>query len=397
MMTTDDKIQAFRKEFKIFSDGLKGEKNNLQSVHTPFALCHEIVGKLHEYTSFEGKTFCCLNLEFVETLMIDFSVPSNKIWFVTDCKKKAMIAKEHSRYNGVNVVCKNFLNWRIKMKFDCMIGNPPYQNGSDDKSAVSSQLWDKFVIKSLSGCKTNCIDGGYLVLVHPSPWRKPGSDLYKIMTKRQLKWLDIHGQTDGIAHFDCATRYDWYVLQNKDNQGAKTQIKDENGKVAWINLSDWDFLPNCHYNSVEKLLAKNNDARCEVIYDRAAYGADKQWISNIETAEYKHPCVHMMTKGTPLKLFYSNTTNHGHFGVSKVIINLTGATLCCFVDDKGEYGMTQWMFGIKIVSKLEGEQIKQALMSDEFKKIWQATQWLSMTREWRIFQSFKKDFWKAFV
>ena len=59
--------------------------------------------------------------------------------------------------------------------------------------------------------------------------------------------------------------------------------------------------------------------------------------------------------------------------------------------------MTQLTFGIKIDSKEEGEKIKEALMSEKFQKIWRATQWLSMTREWRIFKYFKKDFWKEFI
>lgn len=302
------------------------------------------------------------------------------------------------------------------MKFDVVVGNPPFQSNKE-KSAVSSRLWDKFVYKALAVCK----EDGYISLIHPSPWRKPNNVLYTEFAKRKLKYLEIHNLKDGLKTFSCSTRYDWYILQNSKNDGGKSIVKDENGKVKKIDMSEWDFLPNCDYDLFESLLAKKDEKKCEilfsysgyetrkpwmsktktkgseVIYSRSAYGYDKKWVAKTETKEYKYPCVYMMTKKNPLILSWSNTNQKGHFGVPKVIINLMGATLCCLVDYAGEYGMTQWAFGIEIESKEEGEKIKKAVMSEEFKKIWKATQWLSMTREWRIFNSFRADFWKEFI
>ena len=278
-----------------------------------------------------------------------------------------------------------------KRKFDVIVGNPPYQSG-DEKSAVSSQLWDKFVAKAFSICK----EGGYISLIHPSPWRKPESKLYDEFRNRQLKYLEIHNQQDGLKTFNCATRYDWYILKNEKGNNSKIIVKDENEEEISINMYEWDFLPNCNYLLFDKIMAKEGEEKCEAMY---SYDCDvrKPWMSKIQTKEHKYPCVTMMTKAIPITLFWSNTKDKGHFGIPKVIINLTGATLCYLIDDKGEYGMTQWTFGIKIDSKEEGEKIKEALMSEKFEKVWKASQWLSMTREWRVFASFRKDFWKEFV
>lgn len=278
------------------------------------------------------------------------------------------------------------------MKFNSIIGNPPYQNGTNDKSAVSSQLWDKFVNLSLSLLEKD----GYLCMIHPSSWRKPEHKLYNCLKAKQFKYLEIHNMQDGLKTFKCATRYDWYILKNSVNNANKTMVIDENGIKITIDLNEWDFLPNAEYDLMKKCIATKEE-KCNVMYSRSAYGCDKPHISKEKTKEFKYPCVTMMTKTTPLKLNWSKINSKGHFNKQKVLINITGSTLCCLIDEKGEYGMTQWICALGIKSKREGELIKKALMSSEFQKIWKATQWLSMTREWRIFKYFRKDFYKEFI
>src|SRR5665213_3879756 len=57
----------------------------LQSVHTPYKLCQDIVGKLKEYTGLDDKKICVLfNIEFVEVLIYDFGVKPENIYFFAD-------------------------------------------------------------------------------------------------------------------------------------------------------------------------------------------------------------------------------------------------------------------------------------------------------------------------
>ena len=51
------------------------------------------------------------------------------------------------------------------MKFDVVIGNPPYQEVTG--AANAKAIWPKFVEKSFEICK----EGGYVSLIHPSGWR----------------------------------------------------------------------------------------------------------------------------------------------------------------------------------------------------------------------------------
>ena len=116
-------------------------------------------------------------------------------------------------------------------------------------------------------------------------------------------------------------------------------------------------------------------------------------MSKIKTGKYKYPCIDSVPKTRDLKLHYSNIKD-GHFGIKKVVVPLS---ICAglFVDHEGEYGLTPWAFGIKIKNKKEGEQIKKALTSENFKKVWQAISWSNV--EWKMFKYFRKDFYKDFL
>jgi hypothetical protein len=272
-----------------------------------------------------------------------------------------------------------------------IVGNPPYQDGANGKSATGSgRLWDKFVKLSCSLCKQE----GYINLVHPADWRKPEHKLMPEFKNRNLLYLEIHNLKDGLKTFGCSTRYDWYVLKNNDDY-QKTTIKDEDGIEQEADITSMPFIPNKALDLFGMILGEGNEEG--VMYSRSAYGTDKKHMSKEKDEEFKYPCVYMMTKGTPLKLRWSSRNDKGHFGVRKVIINKQGATLCSLYDKHGDYGLTEWAFAIKVDTDEEAEGVIKAIKSDKFKAIWEGGQWLAMTREWKMFKYFRKDFWRDFV
>jgi len=275
--------------------------------------------------------------------------------------------------------------WNVD-KFDAVIGNPPYNDNSGNKGKGHT-LWTKFVEKTFSNWLKNA---GILVYVHPSLWRQIEHPCLNLIKNKQIKYLEIHNVDDGQKMFRCATRYDWYVLENR-KYTENTIIKSEDGKINNIDLREWGFIPNMMFEEL-KLLMNNND-KLDVNYYRSNYGADKKWVNKILNLEYKYPVVYSINKNNQLSLKYSNTNQNGHFTLTKFIFS-NGAGFYC--DIKGEYGLTQWAYciydNIEILPLIE-----RTFRSDKFKIIKNAIQLDSSSYNIKVMKLFNKNFYLDFI
>ena len=295
----------------------------------------------------------------------------------------------------------NTLELDIKEKwdidgFDSVIGNPPYNSSGD--TGTGNTIWQNFTKVSLNKLLQN---NGYLLYVHPPAWRKPNTErgkfygLYKLMTQEnQMIYLSIHGINDGKKTFNCGTRYDWYLIQHKSKY-SNTIVNDEKNNTFVIDMNKFNWLPNYNIDIIQKILAKENEDKCDIIYSPSAYEHRKKWMSKIKIDEFKYPCIHSTPKGG-VRYMYSNVNNRGHFNVSKIIFGETGI-YNSIIDINGNYGLTNGCIGIKIDSLKNGESYKKFLESDIMKEIIKSCSFSSFRVDWNIFKEFKKNFWKEFI
>ena len=303
---------------------------------------------------------------------------------------------EFNNYTGDTLELNIEDKWNIN-GFNKIGGNPPYNSSGD--TATGNTIWQDFTKKGLNEW---LLPNGYLLFVHPPGWRKPNTErgkftkMFDLMTKQnQMLYIEIHGIKDGQRVFNCGTRYDWYLIE-KTNQYKNTIIVDEDGKQNEINLSELSWLPNSNILEINKILAKNDDERCPIMYDRTAYGADKKdRVSSKETPEFKYPCVHSTPKAG-IRYMYSKVNDRGHFGVSKIIFGDSGIYKPV-IDMEGKYGMTQHAMAIQVDNLEEVTCISKVIESDKFNKIIQSCLYSSYAIDWNIFKEFKKDFWKEFI
>jgi hypothetical protein len=267
-------------------------------------------------------------------------------------------------------------------KFDIIMGNPPYQDGSGNKG---NKLWTKFVEMSIEHILKH---NGYLVFVHPSLWRQLGHKTQSIMTSKQIEYLEIHNEKDGMKTFKANTRYDWYVIRNIEYKHA-TKICDEEMKKIIININKMKFIPNKYFELISKLTS--GDDKIDVLHSESIYEPRKQWMSGSKTAEFKYPCIYSINRDDRPSLKYSKFNDKGHFGVPKVIWG--GGASGFIKDDTGKYGMTQWASAIvDDVDKLE--KIYNALKSDNFQKIIRAISVSKQEINYKIMKEFDKTFYK---
>jgi hypothetical protein len=376
---------------------------NLQSVHTPYDLCHDMVVKLGECSgSLAGKEILVFNLEFAEVLLNDegcFGAEASRITFVTDCLEKFNFSR-NSRYAGIKREFKSFDDvnkMEFNMKFDVVIMNPPYQpmvKESLGGSGSRNTLWDKFVLKALE----LVVKDGFVCAVHPAKWRKPEDYLYEEFRKLSLKYLSIHNKQEGDKVFGATTRFDWYILQNKNSKNIinKTIIHDETGKTSSFILNNWPFIPNYKFDVLVSILAKDGEKTCPILYSGGAYDSRRPHMSLTKHDNFIYPCVTSTCK-KGVRFCYSDTKSKGLFQISKLIFCDADTIQNAIVDVKGEYAMTPNSMAIEIESEEEGLQIKKAIESKKFNEFLKACRWSNFRIEWRLFKHFRKDFWKEFI
>jgi hypothetical protein len=277
------------------------------------------------------------------------------------------------------------------MKFDVVVGNPPYQEKVGERK--TEPIWNKFVIKSFELVK----DNGYVSLIHPTGWRSSKGkfkNIQELLLSNKVLTLSMNDFDAGSKIFGVGTNFDYYVIQ-KSNETVKTEVNDINNKKTYINLKNMEFIPNGMFDEFLDLIAGEFDEKVNVLYSRSAYGTDKENMSKEFTPDMIYPCVYTITKRDGVNLFYSNTNQNGHFGVSKLIWS-NGLGTYPIIDNDGEYGLTQFSYGI-IDTPENLIRIKSAMESENFLKLMSYVKYTNNKYDYKIIATFKKDFWKKFI
>ena len=283
--------------------------------------------------------------------------------------------------------------WGVE-KFDVIVMNPPYNSNI----AKNVALWDKFVIKAI---ETMLIESGYLVAVHPDSWRGLGNgfnNVKALLKSKQITYLKIHNLNEGKRVFKVSTPFDYYCLHNVPNT-MFTKIKCEDGTIERVDISKMEFIPNGMYKEFNKLVAKDNEERVKMLLDSSYHTQRTEQMSNVQTEEFKYPCIHYTYKDGSFRLSYSNTNKRGHFKTPKVIWSDGGAS-SPIIDENGEYAMTQFAYAI-IDEPKNLPFIKKAMEHPDFMKLMSFSDGYSGVGGQRynkkIIATFRKDFWKEFL
>ena len=369
-------------------------KSDTQNVFTPPCLIHNMLSKI--IFNVDNKILVWYNVEFLIYLVKEIGFSPKNIYIYTNTKNKLILEKQ-----GYNVFYQDKVDfYKIsnelkKMKFDVILGNPPYQEKVGPKKTES--LWNKFFHISIDILE----QGGYLSLIHPSGWRNIDGKYKNVQEKiksKNLQFLSINNVEDGQKLFNATTPFDWYVLKNAEYEGITT-IKFQDGSVSQTNISNLDFIPNDNFEIVKSLISNEKESSVNIIYSRSDYGTDKVNVSKIQNDEFPYPGVYSILSDGTVNLMYSSTNTKGHFGIPKLILG-NGANPTCFIDYDGEYGMTQFAYGI--VDTVENlVKIKEVITSKDFQKVNLATKYVATAGNPlvypKILKTFRKNFWKEFI
>ena len=292
------------------------------------------------------------------------------------------------------ITLEEFLNGELNMKFDAVVANPPYQIKVGPNK--TQPIWNKIVEQSLKVLK----DGGTMTMIHPIGWRNISGDyrsVFDLYRSNNITQIDMHDVKVGEEVFNASTPFD-IVYITKEPYQNKTELNFMDGTQKVVDITDLGFIPNSMFDKVMGLVAMPDEETVEVIKD-STYHTQRKHMSPEKVGDFKYPCCYsILTDGT-INFWYSNIKKN-HFNKPKVILGY-GANPTSANDENGNYGVTQYCFGI--VDEVKNLQlIQKALHSKKFQKIsnesvkYTATQGHPLIHP-NIVSSFRKDFWKDFV
>ena len=361
-------------------------KKNIGLVYVNFAMAKELVDKLpkSKYNK-EGVTICVFNaLSGTIPLLLKEKFPKARIV----CAEYFEYFKEHLKRLGFEVVGiiededgRLYLDEDNNMKFDVVIGNPPYQDG--DREDQANKLWPQFVKKANDLVK----DNGHVAMITPNGWMQPTADIGKgtgknalsifndIFKKNNLILANIDSDAIRETHFKgVGSTFSYYLFQKARYSGS-TEFITSTGSVQ-IDISNIDSLPKITSKeslSIVKKMSGTPFLFCDQNHGLGGKENDTQGPSvfvkktkngNVsETVDYKYKTYHTNKNGGTY--WYSETLNP-YTNIPKVIISLSGTYLPVFNNTTGFSNMC-----LALMCATDEEATRaQFILSSKLYKFW---------------------------
>lgn len=216
-------------------------------------------------------------------------------------------------------------------KFDCIIGNPPYNIGG---TGLEGSKRTHIIFTEVG---LNLLDkGGYLAYVCPPSYRESDTPMNELFKKADghFVFIKIYGAPETFKLFHIQGRVDGFIFQ-KSVKGT-TVIDDEYGIVTKnVKLNLNRHIPNFGFTIFEKLYNK-----VEKLGHLKAFRNTE--MSSVKAATFgcngKNKVLHLiLEKG---KRVFKTVKKHSLASDPKLLINGLGVPYV-YYDSKGEYGPSQ--------------------------------------------------------
>jgi hypothetical protein len=267
--------------------------------------------------------------------------------------------------HDANILCKDFLDDSTykDMKFDCIVGNPPFQDdhGKTNKGkrilGGKSKLYERIFIKSFEMLK----DKGCLSFIVPDNiFSGNGSKAYQIIMNNKVPFVSFNKNNQG--YFKSIQQPVCYFLVCKESP-TKTTIEYDNNKTFVTALQDRPSNPVRNWTPhTEKLIQKYVGSERNIVkYNRGK--SIKSYKGN------KYPIIFTASK----TLRTNNPENAPGRNHPKAVIFFISPSLEFKMDYSGNYGAGPNTFWIPFTNKSEGKKLEQFLKSDDYKTLALAT------------------------
>ncbi len=246
----------------------------------------------------------------------------------------------HLKRGGlINVFHKDFLNEEIIMKFDVVIGNPPYQeNSTKGKSKGGGRggdknLYSKFIKKSDELLKQD----GFLMFLTPpaifSPKNKNKEVIFNPNNNLVLVKIFDENPFPNVSTNVC------YFMMKKTLK-TTTKFLTTNGEIE-LNLSETDILPSVFNQNTISIFNKLFNSQFEKFNferDCSLHSQNAELFSNEQNENFQYP----VYNGSKIK--YTSVIPQ-NMGVEKIVVSRSGYYKP--IVDNGNIGTTETNFFIR--------------------------------------------------
>ena len=163
----------------------------------------------------------------------------------------------------------------INMKFDVIIGNPPYQLSDGGNAASASPLYHLFVEQAMK------LNPRYLSMIIPARWYAGGKGLNDFRNRMLgeshiIKLIDIPNSADCFPGVNIAGGV-CYFLWDSNYSGECEVVNMEKGTCISemsrpLNEHDYFVRNNTAISIIRKILRKNEKMMNSVVYSRNYFG-----------------------------------------------------------------------------------------------------------------------------
>lgn len=148
--------------------------------------------------------------------------------------KYQVFTNRAKRKGYTNVITADFLKWDPQMKFDVIIGNPPYQDPNNDKRMLWNQIIDKAVDVT--------VDNGYIAMVNPTTWLTTKTNIhnsYKMFEEKQVERAVIYDKND--KPFEEGTSVSYTITKNVKRHKLTPLYYAQYSKGTETHVADIDI------------------------------------------------------------------------------------------------------------------------------------------------------------
>ncbi len=248
------------------------------------------------------------------------------------------------------------------MKFDVVVGNPPYQDGT--KEGGQNKIYNMFCKKSLDLVK----DNGLVACVTPTSALKE-SKRFSLVNMKGLKLVDFRANT----YFDVGINICWWLI-DKTYTSSDVTVIDITGSsvIQSSNTPIYDFsIVDPNFASLYKSLKETTDTPEKRMFRENNFG---DAVEKTKSSVYHYP-IYSITKDGSKAIFGYSKRIPFFYKKKKIVIPMTKTlTDKSILVDTNDFYVAYLC--TEVSSKKEISNIKSFIMSDYFKE--HSTKWKNL-------------------